>query len=284
MGQAEEIRLTCKGEFRRSPITNKYEPFYPTWKRILFRLLVTFPLLLINIILVSYLILIILRFQSWIDFNLKSGRLPRTNRLKNVWHRSFSFYLDLMSLTQLFPKILLALVTTVFTDVYKGICRWLTERGKMNKTKIHWTSIHFCSQLTVRRRNFLHVELFSVAEKNFYSLNVPKYSTKIFPSERKDVKHGYRGSHFFKTFCRFCSIVTQRNESLFKGRNDVVVALSQQFSVAKILIILNLWWTLWFPNALIGCREWFICHSIREHIKQYHETVFLIDFSYYNLR
>ena len=35
-----------------------------------------------------------------------------------------------MSFTELLPKILLALVTTAFSDVYKRICRWLTERGK----------------------------------------------------------------------------------------------------------------------------------------------------------
>jgi hypothetical protein len=34
-----------------------------------------------------------------------------------------------MSLTDLLPKILLALVTTLFSDVYKRICRWLTNRG-----------------------------------------------------------------------------------------------------------------------------------------------------------
>ena len=34
-----------------------------------------------------------------------------------------------MSLTELLPKILLALVTTVFSDGYKRVCRWLTNRG-----------------------------------------------------------------------------------------------------------------------------------------------------------
>lgn len=34
-----------------------------------------------------------------------------------------------MSLTQFLPKILLAVVTTVFDDVYKGVCRWLTDKG-----------------------------------------------------------------------------------------------------------------------------------------------------------
>jgi hypothetical protein len=38
-----------------------------------------------------------------------------------------------MSLTELLPKILLALVTTVFDDVYKRVCRWLTNRGRRNE-------------------------------------------------------------------------------------------------------------------------------------------------------
>ena len=39
------------------------------------------------------------------------------------------FQIGLMSLTELLPKILLALVTTAFSDIYKRICRWLTDRG-----------------------------------------------------------------------------------------------------------------------------------------------------------
>ena len=77
MEPIEEIRETFKGELRRSPITNKPEPYYPSWKRLLFRLFVTIPMLCINIILVSCLILLIIRFQSWIDRQLKAERLPR---------------------------------------------------------------------------------------------------------------------------------------------------------------------------------------------------------------
>jgi len=43
------------------------------------------------------------------------------------------FFLGLMTLTDLLPKILLALLTTAFSDVYKRICRWLTNRGKKKK-------------------------------------------------------------------------------------------------------------------------------------------------------
>ncbi len=81
MEQSEEIRPTYKGELRRSLITNKYEPYYPSWKRLIFRLFVTIPMIIINIVLVSCVILLIIRFQSWIDRQLKAGRLPRMNRL-----------------------------------------------------------------------------------------------------------------------------------------------------------------------------------------------------------
>ena len=76
MEQLEDTRGAYKGQFRRSPVTDKYEPYYPSWKRLLFRLFVTIPLLVINLVLVSFCILIIIRFQSWIDRQLKSGRLP----------------------------------------------------------------------------------------------------------------------------------------------------------------------------------------------------------------
>ncbi|CAF3675914.1 unnamed protein product [Rotaria sordida] len=120
MEQLEETRATYKGTLRRSPVTNKYEPYYPSWKRLLFRLFVTIPMLIINIVLVSILILIIIRFQSWIDRQLKVGRLP-----------------SLMSLTELLPKILLALVTTVFDDIYKYVCRWLTDRENYREQRVH---------------------------------------------------------------------------------------------------------------------------------------------------
>lgn len=76
MEELEETRAAYKGQLHRSPVTNKYEPYYPSWKRLLFRLFVTIPLLVINLVLVSFCILIIIRFQSWIDRQLKTGRLP----------------------------------------------------------------------------------------------------------------------------------------------------------------------------------------------------------------
>jgi hypothetical protein len=78
MQQLDDVRPTYKGQLRRSPITNQLEPYHPTWKRLVFRLFVTIPLLCINIGLVCCLLLLIIRFQSWIDRQLKAGRLPRT--------------------------------------------------------------------------------------------------------------------------------------------------------------------------------------------------------------
>ncbi|CAF1615190.1 unnamed protein product [Rotaria magnacalcarata] len=120
MEQLEDTRATYKGQLRRSPVTNKYAPYYPAWKRLLFRLLVTMPMLIFNLVLVSFCILIIFRFQAWIDRQLKLGHLP-----------------SLMSLTQLLPKILLALVTTVFDDVYKRVCRWLTDKENYREQRTH---------------------------------------------------------------------------------------------------------------------------------------------------
>ncbi|CAF0734556.1 unnamed protein product [Adineta steineri] len=83
MELVEDTRPTYKGQLRRSPITNKYEPYYPTWKRLLFRMFVTIPMIGINIILVSCVILVIIRFQSWIDRRLKDGTLPQTRNNNN---------------------------------------------------------------------------------------------------------------------------------------------------------------------------------------------------------
>jgi anoctamin-8 len=77
MERIDDLRSTYKGELRRSPITNKYEPYYPSWKRVVFRLCVTMPMLVINIILVSCFILLTIRLQSWIDQQLNVGQLPR---------------------------------------------------------------------------------------------------------------------------------------------------------------------------------------------------------------
>ncbi|CAF4960441.1 unnamed protein product, partial [Rotaria sp. Silwood1] len=120
MEELEETRPTYKGILHRSPVTNKYEPYYPPWKRLVFRLFVTIPMLIINLVLVSFFIVIIIRLQSWIDQQLKIGRLP-----------------SLMSLTELLPKILLALVTTIFDDVYKSVCRWLTDRENYREQRVH---------------------------------------------------------------------------------------------------------------------------------------------------
>ncbi|CAF3275846.1 unnamed protein product [Rotaria socialis] len=120
MEQIEATRSAYTGELRRSSVTHQNEVYYPSWKRLLFRLFVTIPMIGINIVLVSFLILLIIRFQSWVDRQLKDGHLPH-----------------LMSLTELFPKILLALVTTIFSDVYKSVCRWLTIKENYREQQKH---------------------------------------------------------------------------------------------------------------------------------------------------
>ena len=83
-------RSAYKGELRRSPITDKYEPHHPVWKRLVFRCLVTIPLLIINLVLVSLCIVLIIRFQSWIDRQLKAGRLPCEHSSHSILRTSTS--------------------------------------------------------------------------------------------------------------------------------------------------------------------------------------------------
>ena len=93
MEEIDDTREAFKGELRPSPITKKFEPYYPSWKRLLFRLLVTIPMLVVNIVLVSFLILVIIRFQSWIDRQLRDGRLPgRRNAVGTRIHSHHVLY------------------------------------------------------------------------------------------------------------------------------------------------------------------------------------------------
>ena len=79
MEQLEETRHAYRGKLRRSPVTDQLEIHYPNWKRALFRLFVTIPLIVINIVLVSFLVLLTIRLQKWIDEQLKASHLSRKN-------------------------------------------------------------------------------------------------------------------------------------------------------------------------------------------------------------
>ena len=142
---------TYKGQLRRSPVTDKFEPYYPSWKRLLFRLFVTIPMIIINIALVSCLILLIIRFQSWIDRQLKAGRFT-TYEIKNPL-QSLNF-LNFLNRSNVFNGIITKNFISIsnnsiyISDVYKRICRWLTNRGTQQINDSFIPMCLFCRKLS----------------------------------------------------------------------------------------------------------------------------------------
>ena len=98
-----------QGRIVRSPVTGRYEPFYPAWKRSLFRYLVSVPVIGVCLSGVFASLWGILELQSWVNERVKTGSTPY-----------FCTYL---------PKVLLAISISVLDDVYKKIAIWLNDKG-----------------------------------------------------------------------------------------------------------------------------------------------------------
>lgn len=90
-------------------MTGRYEPFYPAWKRSLFRYLVSVPVIGVCLSGVFASLWGILELQSWVNERVKTGSTPY-----------FCTYL---------PKVLLAISISVLDDVYKKIAIWLNDKG-----------------------------------------------------------------------------------------------------------------------------------------------------------
>jgi len=90
-------------------VTGRYEPYYPSWKRNLFRYLVSVPVICVCLSGVFATLWGILELQSWVNVRVKGGSVP-----------FFCSY---------FPKVLLAISISVLDDVYKRIAVWLNKKG-----------------------------------------------------------------------------------------------------------------------------------------------------------
>jgi len=101
--------IVVKGRIVRSPVTGRYEPFYPAWKRNLFRYAVSVPAICLCLSGVFASLWGILELQSWVNHRVKAGCVP-----------FFCTYL---------PKVLLAISISVLDDVYKRIAVWLNDKG-----------------------------------------------------------------------------------------------------------------------------------------------------------
>ncbi|XP_059915599.1 anoctamin-8-like isoform X1 [Gadus macrocephalus] len=100
----EEPRPQFRGVKRCSPITGCEEFYYPSWKRALFRWLVSLPICILCLCFVFVAMLLCLELQEVV---MEIKELP--------------------GITRFLPKIVLAITVTICDEVYKKIAYWLND-------------------------------------------------------------------------------------------------------------------------------------------------------------
>ncbi|XP_052102473.1 anoctamin-8-like isoform X2 [Mytilus californianus] len=103
----EDPRPLFTGDLRESPVTGRLEPYYPQWKRNLFRYFVSLPVVLLCLLVVFVVMLLIFQFQEWIN--------------RKVAVDSYPGFLTVI------PKILLAICIGISDEIYKKIAFWLND-------------------------------------------------------------------------------------------------------------------------------------------------------------
>ncbi|XP_046581534.1 anoctamin-8-like [Haliotis rubra] len=104
----KDPRPLYKGDLVKSPVTGRMQPFYPPWKRNLFRYLVSFPVIGFCLFVVFAVMLLIFQLQEWVNALIASDDIPAFLRFC--------------------PKILLALCITIFDELYRVIAVWLNDK------------------------------------------------------------------------------------------------------------------------------------------------------------
>ncbi|CAN8005287.1 unnamed protein product, partial [Ixodes hexagonus] len=106
-----EPRPQFTGPPGRSPVTGRLEPMYPSWKRNLFRYLVTVPAVTLCLFVVVASMFLVFEFQqTWWDDRTLKRHCPLASSMSFV------------------PKVLLALIINVLDTVYYRIALWLNDK------------------------------------------------------------------------------------------------------------------------------------------------------------
>ncbi|XP_029849538.2 anoctamin-8 [Ixodes scapularis] len=105
-----EPRPQFTGPPGRSPVTGRLEPMYPSWKRNLFRYLVSVPTVTLCLVVVVASMFLVFEFQAWWDERTLKRHCPLASSLSFV------------------PKVLLALIINVLDTVYYRIALWLNDK------------------------------------------------------------------------------------------------------------------------------------------------------------
>ncbi|KAE8743203.1 hypothetical protein FOCC_FOCC011183 [Frankliniella occidentalis] len=103
-----EPRPLYTGVLEVSPVTGRLEPYFPPWKRHVFRWFVSVPIIGLCLAIVFFVMIIILQLQDWWDKRIESYGYP--------------FCLSYL------PKILLAIVISVLDEAYYKVACWLNDK------------------------------------------------------------------------------------------------------------------------------------------------------------
>ncbi|GLV40346.1 uncharacterized protein CBL_04147 [Carabus blaptoides fortunei] len=103
-----EPRPLFNGPLQASPVTGRLEPWYPAWKRYVFRYCVTIPVIFVCLAAVFAVMIVSLQIQDWWDSQLKI--------------RGFPLWLGYM------PKIMLAVFISLMDEAYFKIAVWLNDK------------------------------------------------------------------------------------------------------------------------------------------------------------
>ncbi|XP_071953284.1 anoctamin-8-like [Antedon mediterranea] len=95
------------GDLFESPISGRPTPYYPAWKRNLFRYFVTLPVICLCIVVVFLSMLSIFELQEYVNKKIDEEQIPG-------W-------------VSLVPKVLLGICINITEDFYKKIAKWLND-------------------------------------------------------------------------------------------------------------------------------------------------------------
>lgn len=104
----EDPRPMYRGPLQVSPVSGRLEPYYPDWKRNLFRYFVTVPIILLCMLCTFLIAFGIFELQEWVNEQIAKENFSRHVRFV--------------------PKFILAITTICSENVYKKIAIWLNDQ------------------------------------------------------------------------------------------------------------------------------------------------------------
>lgn len=116
----QDPRPLFKGVYKPSQVTNKLEPHYPEWKRVCFRLFVTFPCLIASILITIGVMMVVFSLQNFVSDKVVHGGLPA-----------------LFGFTYFVPKIFYANIISGLNSFYKKLCTWLNDKENYREQTTH---------------------------------------------------------------------------------------------------------------------------------------------------